>query len=506
MFGDLSNLLKTSPFFTESYPIRRFDWSKSQAEFLQPKKKNNNHLTFREYVAQANPRYQWYRHCEIIADVAERVITGELKRVMLFVPPRHGKSETISRLFSGYYLMRHPDRYVGLSSYSAELAYVLSRAAQEHYLRAGGVVSTGASAVKHWETGTGGGLWAAGVGGPITGKGGHLLLIDDPLKNAEEAGSELVREKQKEWYRSTFYTRAEPDAAIIVIQTRWHQDDLSGWLLSEESVEEDAQPERWHIVNLPAIAEASPKFPATCTTEPDWRMPGEALCPERYPVEKLRKIEKRVSEYYWSALYQQRPHPKAGLYFKDEWFQRVGAVPANCQRIRYWDKAGADQGKGDWTVGVLMARDDNGFYYVEDVVRGQWTAFPRNQKIIATAENDRAKYGRVQICIEQPPGLAKESTDTIIRQLAGFPVRPDPVHRDKAERAEPFKDQCEAGNVKLVRGDWNPTYLAELTSFPTGKHDDQVDASSGAFNQLATMKLLPNVAPAGATKPSTWKI
>jgi len=273
------------------------------------------------------------------------------------------------------------------------------------------------------------------------------------------------------------------------VQTRWHEDDLSGWLLEQEKTAEDEEDrERWHIVNLPAIAEEIEpgRFPASCTVEPDWREPGGALCPERRPVGKLEKIAKRIGEYFWGALFQQRPRPKSGMFFKEEWFQTVSAVPANCQRVRYWDKAGADEGKGDWTVGVLMAKDPDGFFYVEDVVRGQWTAFPRNDKIRSVAESDREKYGRVSIWIEQPPGLAKESTDTIVRLLAGFNVQTDRVNKDKVERAEPFKAQCEAKNVKLVKGDWKRKYLDELTTFPKGKHDDQVDASSGAFNKLAT--------------------
>ena len=464
---------------------------RAQAELELRRRRSLTSQTFREYVTAASARFQWYRHCEFIADVAQRVARGELKRVMLFVPPRHSKSETVSRLFSGYYLKQHPDHWVGLSSYSAELAYVLSRAAQENYIKAGGKISSRADAVKHWETGAGGGFWAAGVGGPITGKGFHLGIIDDPLKNADEAASEKIRQKHKEWYRSTFYTRAEPDAAIIVIQTRWHEDDLSGWLLSEESAEDNEEPERWHIVNLEAIKdETEPKFPETCTIEPDWRAPGAALCPERYPLAKLQKLSKRIGEYYWSALYQQRPRPKAGMFFKDEWFKVIGAVPVGSKRIRYWDKAGADEGKGDWTVGVLMARDREGFFYVEDVVRGQWTAFPRNDKILSVAEADREKYGNVEIWIEQPPGLAKESTDTIIRKLAGFNVHADPVHRDKVERAEPFKAMCEAGNVRIVKAKWNLLYKLELTSFPHGKHDDQVDASSGAFNKLSARRTM----------------
>jgi hypothetical protein len=124
-------------------------------------------------------------------------------------------------------------------------------------------------------------LWAAGVGGPITGKGGNLLIIDDPIKNAEEAASETIRAKHKDWYGSTLYTRLEPAGALVVVQTRWNEDDLSGYLLDSEKDE----PECWHIVNMPAIAEDEPQeFPLSCTMEPDDRLPGEALNPERYPL------------------------------------------------------------------------------------------------------------------------------------------------------------------------------------------------------------------------------
>lgn len=451
-------------------------------------------VSFRDFIARVAPKYKFYKHCEVLIDVLQRVADGDIKRLLVFEPPRHGKSETVSRLFTAYFLYRYPHRWVGMSSYAADLAYTLSRNARDNYKAAGGAIKGDAGAVVHWETGRGGGLWAAGAGGPATGKGGHLLVCDDPIKNAEEAASETIRAKLQDWWNSTWYTREEPwsdtdpNGAIVVVQTRWHEDDLSGWLLEQEKTAEDEDDrERWHIVNLPAIAEEIEpgRFPESCTVEPDWREPGGALCPERRPGGKLDKIAKRIGEYYWGALFQQRPRPKSGMFFKEEWFETVGAVPANCQRVRYWDKAGADEGKGDYTVGVLMAKDSEGFFYVEDVQRGQWTAFPRNQKIKSVAESDREKYGRVAIYIEQPPGLAKESTDTVIRLLAGFNVTADPVNKDKVERAEPFKAQCEAGNVKLVKGDWKRKYLEELTAFPKGKHDDQVDASSGAFNKLA---------------------
>jgi predicted phage terminase large subunit-like protein len=461
-------------------------------------------LSFRQFVDLVKPRYVWYHHTEALAAVLQRVADDELFRVMVFEPPRHGKSEEVSRLFSAYYLYRHPERFVGITSYAAELAYTLSRAARDNYQRAEGVLRDDAAAVKHWETDQGGGLWAAGVGGPITGKGFHLGIIDDPIKNAEEAASEKIRQSHQEWYDSTFYTRAEPGAAIIVIQTRWHEQDLSGWLLSQEHEE----PEHWHIVSFEAIKEEEPRpFPPTCTVEPDWRQPGEPLCPERYTLERLLKIAKRIGQYFWGALYQQWPRPREGNFFKRAWFsQFVDAIPAGVKRVRYWDKAGAAEGKGDYTVGLLMAWDQEGYFYIEDVVRGQWTAHTRNKTIRATAELDKQTYGKVITFIEQPPGLAKESTDEVIRLLAGFSVYADRVSANKEERAEPFKAQCEAGNVRIKRAPWNKAYIDELCNFPTGANDDQVDGSSGGFNRLVQLKDAPAVAPQGTTQTSKWRM
>lgn len=454
-------------------------------------------LTFREYVNKARPGYRWYRHCEVLADVLQRVADRKLRRVMIFMPPRHGKSEEVSRLFSGYWLYRYPHQWVALSSYGAELAYTLSRAARGNYQRAGCAVADDAAAVKHWETPQGGGLWAAGVGGPMLGKGWHLGIIDDAAKNAAEANSETVQQTHREWFDSTFMTREEPDpdndepdGALVIVNQRWSDRDLCGWLLSRETEdedgdEEDEASERWHIVSFEAIKEDTlPDIPETCTLEPDWREPGEALCPERRPIHKLRRLQKR-NPYYFDALYQQRPRPRDGALFPISSLPIVDAAPRIMERVRYWDKAGAAPGKGDWTVGVLMGRCPDGLFWVEDVVRGQWPADERNRTIRQTAEMDRLQYGRVRIYVEQPPGLAKESADAVVKLLAGFPVEKDPVNKDKVERAEPLSAQCQAGNVKVVRAPWNVPYLMVMTAFPFGVHDDDVDASSGAFNKLA---------------------
>lgn len=398
---------------------------------------------------------------------------------MVFMPPRHSKSETISRLFSAYYLYRHPERFVGMASYGADLAYTLSRTARENFERAGGALKRGSRAVKHWQTARGGGLWAAGVGGPMTGKGFHLGIIDDPLKDAEQAASETIRAKQKDWYGSTFSTRAEPGAAVIVLQTRWNEDDLSGWLLGLEADE----PEGWYVVSMPAIAEETMgELPDSCIAHPDWRQPGEALCPERYSLEKLEKFARRIGSYFWNALFQQRPRPRDGGMFKRPWFPIVDARPAIAERVRWWDKA-ATEDAGDYTVGLLMSRTIAGIYTIEDVVRGQWSSGQRDEVMLQTAKLDGTS---VRIGVEEEGGSSgKDSSAAILRLLAGYAVSVERPSGAKDIRAEPFAAQCEAGNVRLLKGDWNRAYIDELCTFPTGKHDDQVDTSSGAFNRLA---------------------
>lgn len=404
---------------------------------------------------------------------------------MIFAPPRHGKSELLSRLFSAYYLSLFPDRWVGINSYAADLAYTLSRSARENFLSNGGQVKDTAAAVKHWETTQGGGLWAAGVGGPITGKGFHLGIIDDPLKNAEEASSPTVTESHQAWYPSTFYTREEPGAAIVIMMTRWNLNDLCGWLLSQESEEEE--PERWHVVCFEAIKESDTiEIPATCTLELDDREEGEPLCPERYSLERLNKISKRVGTYFWNALYRQRPIPREGNMFKLNQLPIVKAAPNGTaiKRVRYWDLGGSDSKKADYSVGCLMSRTSEGLFYIEDVKRGQWSPKERNEHILATAKKDKETFGSIPTWIEKVPGLAVEVIDNIVREMAGYSVHTEMAKKDKQTRADPLASQCEANNVRLLEGEWNAAFRDELTAFPNGLHDDQVDGASGAFSKV----------------------
>lgn len=308
---------------------------------------------------------------------------------------------------------------------------------------------------------------ALGLGTGFTGLGVDNLVIDDPYKNAQSARSEAINVMLWDWYTDVVKPRLNPLTNVIVMFHRWWDGDFAGRLMEEGG---------WEMIRFPAIADDE-------GDDPTGRKEGELLS-NRYPIEYLENIRDKT-RYTFYSLYQGRPRAKEGNYFKREWFEFVPAVPALGTRVRYWDKAGAAEGKGDWTVGVLMMRDSQGLFYVEDVQRFQKQAADRNALILQTAQLDQRKYGSVSIYVEQPPGLAKEATDSVVRLLAGFVVHADAVHKDKETRAEPFAAQAQAHNVKVLSAPWTEAWLNELCDFPTGKHDDQVDASSGAFNKLA---------------------
>jgi predicted phage terminase large subunit-like protein len=397
----------------------------------------------------------------------DRVTSGEITRLMLFVPPRHGKSELATIHYPAYRLEANPLQRVVIAAYNATLAEKFSRRVRS-IARNRVALDSERQAVNDWMTQAGGGCRAVGVGGGITGQGGDLVIIDDPVKSREEADSPTYRDRVWNWYTDDLYTRLEPNAAIILIMTRWHEDDLAGRILASN------QADQWTVVDLPALAMAGDAL---------GRSEGAALCPDRYDLPALLDIQKTLGPRGWQALYQQKPAPPEGAMFKRHWFAIVKSIPAVVHRVRYWDLAGADTGKGDYTVGLLMAKSADGRFWIEDVIRIQLTAHPRNQLIVQTAELD-SQRGPVQTIVEQAPGLAKEATDTVIRSLAGYNARADKVSADKVTRAEPFAAQAEAGNVALLAGVWNTVFLDELTAFPYVDHDDQTDTGSGAFNIL----------------------
>lgn len=443
-------------------------------------------ISFVDYINLVHPKYRWYNHCVKLAAVLQRVADGEIKRLMVFEPPRHGKSEEISRLFSSYFLYRYPWRWVSINSYGASLADGLSGSAREYYKHAGGECSPDTAAKKEWKTLDGGGMFAAGVGGPITGKGWHLGIIDDPLKNAEESLSETIREKQKDWYTSTFYTREEPwsetdpDGALIIVLTRWNEDDLAGWQLSQERSEDEDDHEHWHVVSLEAIKLPDPlELPETCTLEPDERQVGEALCPERRPLEKLNRIRKKIGEYFWNSLFNQRPYPAEGDLIKLAWFRRYRDLPQEPPQmiVVSWDTANKKGKLKAYTVGGLFYIYPHGSYLV-DVWRDkvempvlintiqQFGIEPRETTTMPNAiliEDKASGTGAIQI----------------INTAAWLPIIPIEPESDKLTRVIVESPAIQAGGVYLPENDkhhpWLAAFIKEVISVPNSPFMDQVD-------------------------------
>lgn len=401
------------------------------------------------------------------------VTAGRLDRLMIWLPPRHGKSEMVTIRYPIWRMERDPELKVIIGAYNQILANRFNRQARR--LAVGRLnIASDRAAVNEWETAEGGGIRAVGVGSGVTGHGGDLIIIDDPVKSREEASSEAYRERVNDWYTNDIYTRLEPGGAIVIIQTRWHEEDLAGKILASEDGP------NWTVISLPADAEED---------DPLGRDIGDALCPDRFPTPVLRAIQRVMGRDY-VALYSQRPQPREGDMFKRHWFEIVPVAAAGGRRIRFWDKAATQDG-GNYSVGVLMS-EFGGIYYVEDVVRGQWSSFNRETVTRQTAVLDNQKWPQVVTWLEEEGGSGgKDSAAASVKNLAGFRVKTERPTGDKETRAEPFADQAEAGNVKMVKGDWNEDYLNELCSFPNGKFNDQVDGSSGAFNKLALGKQYP---------------
>ena len=423
---------------------------------------------FGAWLKRVTPKYTWdVPHMRYLRAQLSRVTAGETDRLMLFVPPRHGKTELATVRYPVWRMECDPTLTVIVGAYNKLLADNFSRKARR-IARDRLQLDNEHKAAEEWQTMQGGIFRAVGVGTGVIGKGARLIVIDDPVKSREEANSQAYRDRLWNWYRDDLYTRLEPGGAIVLIQTRWHEDDLAGRILASEDATS------WTVVTLPALAEDN---------DPLGRQPGAALWPARYDEADLERIRTVLGTQSFTALYQQRPTALEGGLFKRGWFDIVGAAPNDAARVRYWDKAGTESSSADYSAGVLMARDSDGVFYVESIIRGRWSALDRERVIRQTAEMD----GRaVTIWVEQEPGSGgKESAEATIRSLAGWSVYAERVTGDKLTRTQPFAAQCEARNVKLVRGDWNVAFLDELTIFPNGRHDDQVDAASAAFAKLA---------------------
>lgn len=405
----------------------------------------------------------------MLCEKLEAVERGEIKRLIITMPPRHGKSEVATKKFPAWFLGRNPEKEVILSAYGADLAEDFSAIARDTLKLWGpelwGVhLSDGSSSVKKWGIkGYRGGLFAAGVGGAITGRGAHLAIIDDPIKNHAEALSETYRKGIKDWYKTTLRTRLAPGGAIIVIQTRWHEDDLAGYLLAEAM--QDG--EQWDVLDLPAIAEEN---------DPLGRAPGEALWPERFPIEELQATKKTLGSFWWAALYQQRPSPADGGMLKRGWWKFFRQAPSTFDELLIsWDFTFKDSKKADFVVGQVWGRAGADKYLL-DQVRDRMD-FPTT---VQAVRNLSAKWPKARAKLVEDKANGPAVIATLKREISGLiPVEPQ---GSKEARASAVSPDVEAGNVWLPQdAPWVQDFIEECAAFPNGANDDQVDAMSQAL-------------------------
>jgi predicted phage terminase large subunit-like protein len=415
------------------------------------------------------PSYQVAEHHRTLAESLERVANGECKRLMVFMPPRHGKSQLTSMQFPAWFIGRHPEKEIICASYAQELAAHFGREVRNlvsdpEFESTFGVTLAPDSTAKHrWNTNIGGSYVAAGVGGSITGRGAHLLVIDDPVKNREDADSEIYREKVWDWYRSTAFTRLMPGGAVVLVMTRWHDDDLAGRLLEHDG-------DQWEVITLKAIEDDKP------------------LWPEWYNIEALEQIRSTVGPREWSALYQQSPTPDEGDYFKREWIQWYDEAPQYNELAIYGasDYAVTDGG-GDYTVHGVIGVDHEDNIYLLDWWKGQ------------TASDEWVNIAISMMRQWNPRKWAEENGQIIksigpfleqrMREKGVYCVREQYASAvDKATRARAIQARLSMGKVFFPKGkQWAHNLMDEMVRFPAGTHDDQVDVLSLFGRMLGEM-------------------
>ncbi|MCB8880402.1 phage terminase large subunit [Acidisoma cellulosilytica] len=413
------------------------------------------------------------QHHRYLMERLEAVGTGEMDRLMVLMPPGSAKSTYVSILFPAWYLARHPRAALMTCCHTDSLASHFGRRTralvQEQTEILGYGIAGDERAAHRWRTSRGGEYFATGLRGPIAGRRADLVIIDDPVKSWAEADSPLAREHAWNWYRSDLLPRLKPRGRIILVMTRWHQDDLGGRIQEMEA--------GWTVVKLPALA---------VPPDPLGREPGAALWPDWEDAAALLRKKTAMGERAFAALFQQDPRPPAGGLFLTE---RVGLTDIgqfqSLAAVRAWDLAAAVPAPGrdpDWTIGLRLERDQQDGFIVQDIRRLRGTPGEVEAAILSAAQQDGAA---VLIALPQDPGQAGLAQIAYLTsKLAGYIVKSSPETGSKLTRASPVAAQVEAGNVRLIQAPWNRPFLEELRDFPHGAKDDQVDALSRAFMTL----------------------
>ena len=426
----------------------------------------------------------WRRvpHLDLISRSVSTLPDSPL-RLLISLPPQHGKSEIVSHWTPVWFLSNWLQRKVGLASYAAEFASGWGRKARDTIVATpelGIGIRPDLSSASMWELTAGGGMMTSGVGGPLTGHGFDLLIIDDPIKNRQEANSAAVRRHLWEWWRSTARTRLRPGGSIIIVQTRWHEDDLIGMLLGAMGEGDADYPEdTWEHIRLPALAE---------TGDPLGRGEGEPLWPGRYGEASLAATRLAIGPQEWAGLYQQRPSPMGGSVFSAQDFRYfridrdsetfVLTTPqgpvyvnlADCFRFTTVDTASSMRERADYTVAATWALTGDRDMLLLDVARVRI----ESPDIVPLMSQVHAKL--------EPGYMGVEGASVFqAARRAGLPVRKLNPDTDKWTRDQPAAARMSAGTVYFLAGAPRLRDLEdELLAFPNGAHDDQVDCLSYA--------------------------
>jgi predicted phage terminase large subunit-like protein len=420
--------------------------------------------------------YRSAAHTEYICEHLDSVERGEIDRLMIFVPPRHSKSMTATETFPSYFIGKDPNRRVIEVSYGEDLARKFGKRNKQKVEAVGeelfGItIDRSTSSNTAWDiAGHRGGMISVGIGGGITGQGADLLMIDDPIKNRQQADSQTYRDMLWSEWQDTLQTRLHPGGRIVIILTRWHEDDLAGRILSNP--EEAAQ---WTIVNLPCVAEED---------DPLGRKPGELLWPEHGFDEKwAARKKKSVGPRTWASLYQQRPAPAEGQILKRKWWKYYTVRPSKFDEIILsWDMTFKDKKESDYVVGQAWGRKGADKYLL-DQVRAKMD-FPTT---VQTFVSFSAKFPRAKAKLVEDKANGPAVISTLKGKVPGIiAVNPE---GGKIARAEAASVDAEAGNVYLPDpsiAPWVHDFVEECAAFPNGKNDDQVDGFSQAMARFAS--------------------
>lgn len=489
-----------------------------------------------QFTQMTHPAYSpgWVHHdmAARLEKFSREVAEGKSPRLMLLLPPRHGKSELASIRFPGWHLGQYPHHEIINASYNLDLPMRFSRKVREllrdpvyRAIFPETQLDPEIQGAEAWLTTAGGGFTAAGVGGGITGKGAHCLIIDDPIKNQEEADNIAVRDKLWDWYQSTAYTRLAPGGGVLVIETWWNDDDLAGRLQQLMS-SDDPFADQFDIVRYPALSEhweyrnretqRIERLDAELPVDSPLHIELELLRPKdfclheaRYPTEALKRIRANMQPRIWSALYQQNPVPDEGMYFRKEYFRLQPAMPRleGMQIYTAWDFAIGLKQQNDWTVGATILVDETDTMYVLDIFRMKGDSFQIVEAMLDVALRWGSTPGTGYL-IGAEDGQIWRSIEPLLKkrmqERSQFPAYEIlRAMTDKMARARPLQGRMQQGRVVFPQdAGWLTQAQSELLRFPAGVHDDVVDALAWAA-QLCMGKEPPRLDT--PKPPPSWK-